>query len=69
MFTTFDLLDADPTGYTAKQIKEELFIMDMNIKRAMDAGLSPDDMAVAQQVRAATQAATAIVERLSQPSL
>ena len=38
--------------------------MDAELRRAMDQGLTPDDMKKAQAARAAAQAASAILEKL-----
>lgn len=63
--SAFDLVENDPSGWKAKSIKEDVMVMDMNVKRAMDAGLTPDDMVTAQAVRGATQAAASVLEKLS----
>lgn len=62
--SAFDLV-YDPSGSKAKAVGEELLTMDMSVKRAMDAGMTPDEMKVAQAARAAVQAAQRVVEALS----
>ena len=43
---------------------EELFEMRMDVKRAMDAGMTSDEMAVARQVMAAVDSAEKVAERV-----
>jgi len=62
--SAFDLAD-DHSGVKARALKEELLTLDMSGKRTMDAGLTPDDMKVAQAARDAVQAASRVVEALS----
>lgn len=46
MESAFDALAEDPSGYRLKEIREELFAMKAEVKRAMDAGMTADEMAV-----------------------
>lgn len=63
--SVLDIIDNDPTGEKLKPIREEVLEMDLAIKRHMDAGLSPADMAVAQKLRKGTQAADSILAKLA----
>ena len=47
MESAFDMLAEDPSGQGLKRLREELFEMRMDVKRAMDAGMTSDEMAVA----------------------
>ena len=69
MESAFDMLAEDPSGRGLKQLREELFEMRTDVKRAMDAGMTSDEMAVARQVmtRSATfsvDAAEKVAERV-----
>lgn len=55
--SAFDLLGNDPSGYGHKQLKEEVFQMQYTVKRAMDSGLSSEDMEVAKAALIAVNAA------------
>ncbi|MFI3271624.1 MAG: hypothetical protein R3Y11_05910 [Pseudomonadota bacterium] len=66
--TAFDIVGNDPSGQAYKTVKEEVFDMDLRIKKAMDAGLTADEMKLAQQVRAATLTALSVVEKLGEKS-
>lgn len=54
MVSVLDALD-DPRAL--RGIRDEVLEMDLAVKRHMDRGLTPDEWAVAQAVREATQAA------------
>lgn len=54
MVSVLDALD-DPRALQG--IRDEVLEMDLAVKRHMDTGLAPDEWAVAQAVREATQAA------------
>ena len=54
MVSVLDALD-DPRALQG--IRDEVLEMDLAVKRHMDRGLTPDEWAVAQAVREATQAA------------
>ncbi len=64
MESAFDMLSDDPSGMGLKQIREELFAMRSGVKRAMDAGMTPDEMAVARQVMEAVDCAEETAGRL-----
>ena len=63
MESAFDALAEDPSGYRLKEIREELFAMKAEVKRAMDAGMTADEMAVARQVLAAVECADDVAGR------
>lgn len=64
MESAFDMLAEDPSGQDLKRLREELFEMRMDVKRAMDAGMTSDEMAVARQVMAAVDSAEKVAERV-----
>lgn len=64
MESAFDMLSDDPSGMGLKQIREELFAMRGEVKRAMDAGMTSDEMAVARQVMEAVDGAEEAAGRL-----
>ena len=64
MESAFDMLAEDPLGQGLKRLREELFEMRMDVKRAMDAGMTSDEMAVARQVMAAVDSAEKVAERV-----
>ncbi len=64
--SAFDIVGNDPSGQVFKTVKDELFTMDLRIKKAMDAGLTVDEMKKAQQVRAATMTALSVVETIAE---
>jgi hypothetical protein len=63
--SVLDLLENDPSGSDLKSIRDDLLTMDMNIRRSMDRGLTPDEMNSAQTARAMIQAAESILNKLS----
>ncbi|WP_287438032.1 hypothetical protein [Desulfovibrio sp.] len=64
MESAFDMLAEDPSGQGLKRLREELFEMRMDVKRAMDVGMTSDEMAVARQVMAAVDSAEKVAERV-----
>lgn len=66
--SAFELAD-DHSGSRAKVVREELFGMDTAVRRAMDAGMTPEEMKVAQAARAAVQAAQRVLDALSRPAM
>lgn len=66
--SAFELAD-DHSGSRARVVREELLGMDTSVRRAMDAGMTPDEMKVAQAARAAVQAAQQVVEALSRSAM
>ena len=61
MESAFDMLAEDPSGQGLKRLREE---MRMDVKRAMDAGMTSDEMAVARRVMAAVDSAEKVAERV-----
>lgn len=64
MESAFDALAEDPSGYQLKRLREELFEMKATVKRAMDAGMTADEMAVARRVSAAVECADEVAGRV-----
>lgn len=64
MESAFDALAEDPSGYQLKRLREELFDMKATVKRAMDAGMTSDEMAAARRVFAAVECADEIAGRV-----
>lgn len=64
MESAFDLLAEDPSGYGLKQLREELFGMRLDVKRAMDAGMTAEEMTVARQALAAVDCAEDVASRV-----
>lgn len=58
-----ELMENPPYG-AQQAVREELFVMQQTIRQHMDAGLSPDEMRVAQSVRDAVYAADDILNKL-----
>ncbi len=65
MVSVLDVLEDDPLGRGLQDIRNEVLDMDVTVKRHMDMGLVPDEWAVAQAVREATQAALRAVDRMA----
>ncbi|WP_418765013.1 hypothetical protein [Mailhella sp.] len=61
--SVFDIMENAPYG-AQTAVRDEVVSMDAELRRAMDQGLTPDDMKKAQAARAAAQAASAILEKL-----
>lgn len=62
MISVLDVLD-DPQALQG--IRDDVLEMDLVVKRHMDAGLTPDEWAVAQVVREATQAALRAMDAMA----
>ncbi|NCD25487.1 MAG: hypothetical protein EOL86_07845 [Deltaproteobacteria bacterium] len=62
--SVLEMLENDPSGSGLQPIRNDLLNMDMDIRRAMDRGLSPDDMTVARTTRDIIQAAGSILDKL-----
>lgn len=58
------VLDMMEGGMGDRMVRDEVLEMDLAVKRYMDTGLTSDEMAVAQRVREAVQAAGHALERL-----
>ena len=61
--SVLDLLEDAPYG-AQRAVKYEIADMEYGIRRAMDRGLTPDEMKEAQAARDAAQAAAAILDKL-----
>lgn len=59
---TEELLSGDYSGSGRKQLLDELVDMEFSIKRAMDAGLSMDEMSSARALMDAVEAGKKVVE-------
>lgn len=64
MESAFDMLAEDASGYRLKEIREELFDMKTAVKRAMDAGMTAEEMAAARQALAAVECADEVAGRV-----
>ncbi|MDY0273965.1 MAG: hypothetical protein RBR42_00810 [Desulfomicrobium sp.] len=62
--SVLDLMDNDPSGISLKPIQDELLTMNTRIRKQMDAGLEPANMAKAQAVYSAIQAAQSILQKI-----
>ena len=58
-----DLLDGQEYG-PLRGLRDDVTEMDASLRKLMDRGLTPDEMRVAQSMRAAVQSASAILEKL-----
>ncbi|MBQ3892500.1 MAG: hypothetical protein II737_03755 [Mailhella sp.] len=58
-----DLLDGQEYG-PLRGLRDDVAEMDASLRKLMDRGLTPDEMRVAQSMRAAVQSASAILEKL-----
>lgn len=58
------VLDILENGLSERQVRDEVVDMDIAVKRYMDTGLTSDEMAVAQRVRNAVQAAEHALEKM-----
>ena len=61
--SVLDMLEDAPYG-AQKAVKDEVVDMEFGIRRAMDRGLTPDEMQKAQAAREAAQAAAVILDKL-----
>lgn len=59
-----DLLSDDPAGSGLGRIREELLAMRTTVRRAMDAGMTPDAMAAARRVLDAVDAGDRVAGQL-----
>lgn len=64
MESAFDMLAEDPLGQGLKRLREEFFEMRMDLRRAMDAGMTADEMTVARQAVDAVDRAESVAERV-----
>ena len=61
--SVLDLMENAPYG-AQTTVRDEIAVMDAELRRTMDQGLTPDDMQTARAARSAVQAAAAILDRL-----
>ncbi len=61
--SVLDVMDGVSFG-SQRDIRDEVAAMDASLRSAMDKGLSPEDMKVAQAARKAVQSALTIIEKL-----
>lgn len=61
--SVLDIMENAPYG-AQTAVRDEVAIMESDIRRYMDQGLTPDDMKTAQAARAAAQAAASILEKI-----
>jgi hypothetical protein len=57
-------MDMNSNGMEFRALRDEILTMHLDVKRRMDAGLTPEEMAVTQKIFAATEAAGKILEKL-----
>ncbi|MCR5220624.1 MAG: hypothetical protein K6E31_06495 [bacterium] len=62
--TLISVMDMNSSGMEFRALRDEILTMHLDVKRRMDAGLTPDEMAVTQKIFAATEAAGKILEKL-----
>ncbi|MBQ3893397.1 MAG: hypothetical protein II737_08405, partial [Mailhella sp.] len=63
MVSILELLDGQEYG-PLRHLRDDVTEMDASLRKLMDRGLTPDEMRVAQSMRAAVQSASAILEKL-----
>ena len=61
--SVLDIMENAPYG-AQTAVRDEIAVMDADLRRAMDRGLTPDDMKTAQAARAAVQAASSILDNI-----
>ena len=64
MESAFDALAEDHSGHRLKEIREDLFEMMPAVKRAMDAGMTAEEMATARQALEAVECADEVAGRV-----
>ncbi len=62
--TLISVMDMNSNGMEFRALRDEILTMHLDVKRRMDAGLTPEEMAVTQKIFAATEAAGKILEKL-----
>ncbi len=62
--TLISVMDMNSSGMEFRALRDEILTMHLDVKRRMDAGLTPEEMAVTQKIFAATEAAGKILEKL-----
>ena len=61
--SVLDMMSDAPYG-AIRETRDAVAAMDGEIRRAMDAGLAPNEMATAREVRNAVQAAAVILDKI-----
>ena len=61
--SVLDIMENAPYGAQAA-VRDEVAVMESDLRRTMDRGLTPQDMKTAQAARAAVQAAAVILEKI-----
>ena len=61
--SVLDIMENAPYG-AQTAVQDEIAVMDADLRRAMDRGLTPDDMKKTQAARSAAQAAAVILDKL-----
>ena len=61
--SVLDIMENAPYG-AQTAARDEVAVMESDLRRTMDRGLTPEDMKTAQAARAAVQAAAVILEKI-----
>ena len=61
--SVLDIMENAPYG-AQTAVRDEVAVMESDLRRTMDRGLTPEDMKTAQAARAAVQAAAVIIEKI-----
>ncbi len=61
--SVLDIMENAPYG-AQTAVRDEVAVMESDLRRTMDRGLTPEDMKTAQAARAAVQAAAVILEKI-----
>ena len=61
--SVLDIMENAPYG-AQTAVRDEVAVMESDLRRTMDRGLTPEDMKTAQAARAAVQAAAAILGKI-----
>ena len=61
--SVLDIMENAPYG-AQTAVRDEVAVMESDLRRTMDRGLIPEDMKTAQAARAAVQAAAVILEKI-----
>ena len=61
--SVFDLINSDEAN-TKKEVRDEVANIQFTVRRAMDQGLSPEEMKVAEKLRDAANAASEVLDDL-----
>ena len=61
--SVLDIMENAPYG-AQTAVRDEVDVMESDLRRTMDRGLTPEDMKTAQAARAAVQSAADILEKI-----